>query len=283
MKSAAIFVGVLASAAIAQPHGHSHHRRQHQHGNHKRDLVTEWVTEIETITVTEYIDETTTEWITAGASTVAPSAPTTNVPGQFFEGDTSQAQANPPTPTVVPQPTSEAPAVSETQVYVPPPSSAPVSVPPVQKVPTQAPPPPPTSSQVASSGPSGGSHASDEYTGDLTYYTLGMGACGWDDSGKDLTENIVAISHVLMGEQSNGNPMCGKTISISYGGKTIQATVRDKCMGCAADDIDGMFSLSCHHTCKNALLTDFVVSEIAFTSLMGSTGVGRQVVNWWFN
>lgn len=66
-----------------------------------------------------------------------------------------------------------------------------------------------------------------------------MGACGEDDTGKDETDYIVALSHDLMGTQSNGNPYCGKTITISYGGKTVQATVKDKCMGCALDSIDG--------------------------------------------
>ncbi|KAK1770961.1 allergen Asp f 7-like protein [Phialemonium atrogriseum] len=256
MRSAAIFVGVLASAAIAQPHGHSHGRRQHLHGHPKRDLVTEWTTEIQTITVTEWIDETTTEWITPGVTPTnaeSSAAPTTNVPGQFFEGS---SQAAPSTPTFVPKPTSEAP---ETQAYVPPPASTSVVAPPVQVAPTTA----ALAASPAPSGSSGVSSATSEHTGDLTYYALGMGACGFDDSGKDMTENIVALSYLVMGEQSNGNPMCGKTISISYGGKTITATVRDKCMGCAADAID--------------------VSEAAFVSLLGSTGVGRKAVNWWFN
>jgi hypothetical protein len=90
-------------------------------------------------------------------------------------------------------------------------------------------------SSSGASSPAG----ADVKTGDLTYYTVGMGACGEDDTGKDETENIVALSHLLMGTVSNGNPMCGKTITISSGGKTVVATVKDKCMGCAIDAIDG--------------------------------------------
>jgi hypothetical protein len=66
-----------------------------------------------------------------------------------------------------------------------------------------------------------------------------------------------------MGSQSNGNPMCGKTITIHGGGKTTTATVKDKCMGCAPHDID--------------------VSEKVFLELFGSLDGGREPVTWSFN
>ncbi len=97
----------------------------------------------------------------------------------------------------------------------------------------------------------------------MTYYTLGMGACGENDAGKDLTDNIVAISVDQMGSLSNSNPMCGKTITISQNGQTTTALIRDKCMGCASGAID--------------------VSEKVFNEIFGGTGVGRSPVTWWFN
>ncbi|KAL1865655.1 hypothetical protein VTK73DRAFT_5101 [Phialemonium thermophilum] len=273
MKLASIISVFLASAALAQPHAHAHGRRHHGHGVHKRDLVTEVATEYETVTVTEYIDETTTEWITPDVSPTSAPATTTDVPAQFFEGQTTQAQAEPSTsstPSPAPQPTSSSAAPppppppapkTSTPAPSPPPASTPSPAPPT----TSAAPAPasPAPAQAAPSVAQKPASGSSSYEGDLTYYTLGMGACGYDDSGKDMTTNIVAISHLLMGEQSNGNPMCGKTISISSGGKTITATVRDKCMGCATYDID--------------------VSEAAFVDLLGSTDVGRKTVSWWFN
>ncbi|PHH67757.1 hypothetical protein CDD83_6428 [Cordyceps sp. RAO-2017] len=90
-----------------------------------------------------------------------------------------------------------------------------------------------------------------------------MGACGFDDSGKDNSDNIVAISKDKMGTQSNGNPMCGQTITIHANGKTCKATVRDKCMGCAANNID--------------------VSEKVFKELYGSLDGGRMPVSWSFD
>ncbi|KAH8901004.1 hypothetical protein GQ53DRAFT_631767, partial [Thozetella sp. PMI_491] len=127
-------------------------------------------------------------------------------------------------------------------------------------------PSPPRPSSLPSFGSSrtgGGSPSGTRYTGDLTYYAVGMGACGFDDSGKDQTDNIVAISKLLMGAQSNGNPMCGKTITVSYNGVNVNCVVRDKCDGCNEFDID--------------------VSEGAFKQIFGDLGVGRKSVNWWFN
>jgi hypothetical protein len=67
-----------------------------------------------------------------------------------------------------------------------------------------------------------------------------------------------------MGSQSNGNPLCGKTITItSSSGKSTTATVKDKCMGCAYNDID--------------------VSEKVFLDLYGSLDSGRDQVTWYFN
>jgi hypothetical protein len=89
-----------------------------------------------------------------------------------------------------------------------------------------------------------------------------MGACGEDDTGDDQSKGIVALSHLLMGTQSNGNPMCGQTINIKANGKTATAVVKDKCMGCAEEDID--------------------VSEMVYKQLFGGLGSGRMPVTWSF-
>ncbi|PQE18899.1 SCP-like extracellular protein [Rutstroemia sp. NJR-2017a BVV2] len=71
--------------------------------------------------------------------------------------------------------------------------------------------------------------------GDLTYYDVGLGACGWTNADSEM---VVALSWELMGTQSNGNPNCGKKIKVSYGGKSVVVKVVDKCMGCKTDDLD---------------------------------------------
>jgi hypothetical protein len=130
---------------------------------------------------------------------------------------------------------------------------------------SSAPPAPTTSAAPAAKVASGGSSSSGSasYNGDLTYFALGMGACGFDDSGKDQSDNIVAVSSQVMGAQSNGNPLCDKTITVSANGKSIQATVRDKCPSCAPGDIDG--------------------SEKMFIELFGSLDAGRSKIDWHFN
>jgi expansin (peptidoglycan-binding protein) len=67
-----------------------------------------------------------------------------------------------------------------------------------------------------------------------------------------------------MGTQSNGNPYCGKTITVkcTSTGKTTTAKVVDKCMGCDGDSID--------------------LSNAAFSDL-ADMAVGRTGAQWWFN
>lgn len=72
-------------------------------------------------------------------------------------------------------------------------------------------------------------------TGDMTYYTAGLGACGHTD-GDD--SDAVAIKYDMFGTDSNGavtNKLCGKKIMIKNpaNGKTATGTIRDKCPGCS--------------------------------------------------
>ncbi|KAI1401509.1 RlpA-like double-psi beta-barrel-protein domain-containing protein-containing protein [Hypoxylon fuscum] len=75
------------------------------------------------------------------------------------------------------------------------------------------------------------------YSGDMTYYTPGLGACGKYNKESD---HIVALAPAQYGNDANPNKakVCGKKISIHYGGKTATATVVDKCPGCASGSID---------------------------------------------
>jgi hypothetical protein len=115
----------------------------------------------------------------------------------------------------------------------------------------------------ATSSPSSSECSSESpCKGDITYYQAGLGACGLASDG-DI-ENVVALPHGLMGTQSNGNPYCGKTITITCiaTGKTTTATVVDKCMGCDGFSID--------------------LSNAAFLDL-DDLAVGRTSAIWYFN
>lgn len=84
------------------------------------------------------------------------------------------------------------------------------------------------------------------FTGDLTYYAPGLGACGITSSS---TESICAVSHIIFDAAStssnpNANPLCGKKIRITRqkesgsGNSTADVTVVDRCVGCKAEDLD---------------------------------------------
>ncbi|KAK4645293.1 hypothetical protein QC761_200310 [Podospora bellae-mahoneyi] len=268
MKSTTVLASLLASVALAQPHhgGHGHlHRRKAHHD--KRAIVTEWVTETVHETVTVLIDESTTEVILptkpAAAEVKVSDLPEPR-PGQFFESLKSKSSVAPVTSVAPPPPPPPPVVVEPTPTPSPSPPPAPVQAPP----PVQAPAPPPANNSppAAKGGSESGSSSKpsgEVHNGDLTYYDLGLGACGFDDSGLDHTDNIVALSHLMMGTQSNGNPYCDKTITVKVGSKTVQARVRDKCMGCEREAID--------------------CSEKMFLELFGSLEAGRRPVEWWFN
>lgn len=92
-----------------------------------------------------------------------------------------------------------------------------------------------TPASSATSAPSSGTHS-----GQGTYYSTGLGACGITNVDTDY---IVAISHQLYDENAkdanpNNNPLCGKKITAYYQGKSVVVTVVDRCEGCQYNDLD---------------------------------------------
>lgn len=92
-----------------------------------------------------------------------------------------------------------------------------------------------SSSSTQTSEPSSGDHS-----GEGTFYSTGLGACG--ETSQD-TDYIVAVSHILyennqVNGNSNDNALCGKKIKASYEGKSVEVTVVDSCEGCAENDLD---------------------------------------------
>ncbi|KAL8739004.1 MAG: hypothetical protein Q9181_000286 [Wetmoreana brouardii] len=73
-------------------------------------------------------------------------------------------------------------------------------------------------------------------SGDITFYDTGLGACGWTNDG--TAENVFALAHGMMGEQSNGNPFCGRSAEIELDGKKAVGKLVDKCGGCEGQSID---------------------------------------------
>lgn len=74
--------------------------------------------------------------------------------------------------------------------------------------------------------------------GDLTYYNLGLTACGQVYTNSDMVAAI-AFSY-FTSPNPNIDPMCGKQVKIIDPTtlKSIKVTIRDKCEGCKVNDID---------------------------------------------
>lgn len=92
-----------------------------------------------------------------------------------------------------------------------------------------------SSSSTGTSQPSSGDHS-----GEGTFYSTGLGACGKTNQDTDY---IVAVSHILYEENqvngnSNDNSLCGKKIKATYEGNSVEVTVVDSCEGCSENDLD---------------------------------------------
>ncbi|WVR09748.1 hypothetical protein IAU60_006824 [Kwoniella sp. DSM 27419] len=96
------------------------------------------------------------------------------------------------------------------------------------------------------------------YSGRATYYQTGLGACGWYNSPGDF---IVALNSAQYG---GGYPskQCGRSITISYNGKTVGATIADECPSCDFGGLD---------------LSQGLFEQFA------DTGKGVFYMDWWFN
>ncbi|KAI9811489.1 MAG: hypothetical protein M1827_005472 [Pycnora praestabilis] len=241
----------------------------------KRDVVVVTVTDevIETIDITTTIyvganDAPSTVQVSATTtSTAAVSSTTTSVAAlqTYQQPSPSSSWSTSTTPAYVAPSSSSIPASSSSTSTTP----VVVNVPtPSQPVAAYTPPASTTSAAAAASSPASSSgdaatgqcSSGSPCTGDITFYAAGLGACGETSDGS--AEDVIALPFGMMGTQSNGNPFCGKTVTIKLGSKSATATVVDKCMGCTGNSID----LSTH-----------VFNQLADES------VGRTQAEWYFN
>lgn len=69
------------------------------------------------------------------------------------------------------------------------------------------------------------------YSGDMTYYYPGLGACGETNTNTDA---VAAVSPAVY----NNGAGCNKVVTIHYNGKSTTARVVDLCPSCATGSID---------------------------------------------
>lgn len=244
----------------------------------KRDLVVVTLTS----NVVETVDVTTTIYVGAdetgaGDSTPTTTSVTTTTTSTPLTTTTSSSSAA-AVPTTSSTSAYAAPTTSSTPVYVAPTTTPSTTSTPAATYtsPTTSSAPPAATSSIPVTGQSSGaigacstdgkcSSSGTPCCGDITHYDTDAahktpGACGWVNDG--AVEDVIALPHVMMGEQSNGNPFCGKTVTVSLDGKTATAKVVDKCMGCEGQSID---------------LSDHLFGQL------GNPAIGRTKAQWWFN
>ncbi|KAI1825484.1 RlpA-like double-psi beta-barrel-protein domain-containing protein-containing protein [Xylaria intraflava] len=91
-------------------------------------------------------------------------------------------------------------------------------------------------------------------SGDMTYFTPGLGACGW---WSNEGQAVVALNTA----DYAGGANCGRWITIQGNGATTAAQVVDLCPGCGAGGVD--------------------VAPVIFDDI-APLSVGRVPVTWWF-
>ncbi|KXJ85282.1 RlpA-like double-psi beta-barrel-protein domain-containing protein-containing protein, partial [Microdochium bolleyi] len=109
----------------------------------------------------------------------------------------------------------------------------------------------------------------------ITYYDVGLGACGHDDSmendegATNESAMIAAISADFWnsispltnaGIDKPLHPLCNRRVKLAANGRVITVIIRDKCPGCSVASID--------------------VSKAAFKALFDKLEIGRAKVTW---
>ncbi|KAI8990878.1 RlpA-like double-psi beta-barrel-protein domain-containing protein-containing protein, partial [Mycotypha africana] len=77
------------------------------------------------------------------------------------------------------------------------------------------------------------------YSGDGTYYDVGLGSCGSTDSNSDYVAALNA-PQMANGANPNKNPQCGKRIKVvnPANQKSVTVTIVDTCPPCAFGSVD---------------------------------------------
>ncbi|KAK3714145.1 hypothetical protein LTR37_007947 [Vermiconidia calcicola] len=176
-----------------------------------------------------------------GPSSAAP------VPTSTYEAPAPSSEKPAPS-SAAPAPSSAAPVASSYQA--PPPSSAaPAASSYKAPAPSSAAPAVPSSyvvpEKAGGKGLTGMAAPGKMHTGDVTYYDVGLGACGKTHTSEDA---VVAIADTLFDSYDisgnpNENPLCGKSVTIMGDNGPTVATVVDRCGGCANTDLDLSTSL----------------------------------------
>ncbi|EJC98556.1 uncharacterized protein FOMMEDRAFT_161371 [Fomitiporia mediterranea MF3/22] len=129
-------------------------------------------------------------------------------------------------------------------------------------------------SSTTGSGSSSSSGQGQFKNARFTFYDVGLGACGKTSKPSDF---IVALNSQQFGSGYPG-PNCFKEITISYGGKTHDATIMDECPGCPYGGLDfsrGLFDFFASED-KGVLTGEWSFKDGSGSSGSNSTSTGSS-------
>ncbi|KAG2202634.1 hypothetical protein INT47_002066 [Mucor saturninus] len=94
-----------------------------------------------------------------------------------------------------------------------------------------------TTSKAAPTSPAGS--GSTSFSGDGTWFDIGLGSCGQTNTDTDFVAALNA-PQMMNGANPNANPMCGKQIKITNpaNGKSVTVKIVDTCPPCASGSVD---------------------------------------------
>lgn len=258
-----------AGASGAPPPAHYGHGGQNHWSGHKHQTTVESTIHVhpsqapapsssssssEEVAPASYSEESSSStYVAPTTSSSVYVAPTTSS-SSVYVAPTSSSVYVAPTPSsssiyVAPTPSSTyvAPTTSSSVYVAPTPSSTYIAPTSTYVAPSSSSAAPPAYSSSAPSSSGGLTYgpaaAGTTYTGDFTYYAVGMGACGQTSSESDkmvaISESIFDSYSAESGGNPNKNPVCGKMVNITAkNGEQYQAQVLDRCTGCAEADLD---------------------------------------------
>ncbi|KAL6849022.1 hypothetical protein ACO1O0_008552 [Amphichorda felina] len=90
-------------------------------------------------------------------------------------------------------------------------------------------------------------------TGSTSYFTPGLGACGWTNGEGDM---IAAIDSGVFDSQAP----CGRMVRVTGAAGTADVQIVDRCPGCGPNGLD--------------------LSPTAFQMIVGSLDIGRADTTW---
>ncbi|OAD68594.1 hypothetical protein PHYBLDRAFT_103777, partial [Phycomyces blakesleeanus NRRL 1555(-)] len=75
------------------------------------------------------------------------------------------------------------------------------------------------------------------FSGDGTFYAVGLGSCGTDDGNTDLVAALNA-PQMQNGANPNNNPICGRRAVVKGPKGSVTVRIVDTCPPCQKGDLD---------------------------------------------